>query len=546
MIEFTSKKFAGNPLAVVLDAEGLDGTTMQAIAREFNLSETVFVLPAAERSHRARVRIFTPAMELPFAGHPTIGTAVLLGRMDRNAACEIVLEEDVGNVRCVVEPIGADRGRASFDLPRLPQETGPAAAGSELAAALGIDAREIGFERFVPMCWSAGADYTFVPVRGLDGLRTCRIDPAHWHAIDRHGPGGAFVFCRETVEQGNTFHARMFAPSFGVPEDPATGSAAAAFAGAARALRDACRRPTRVPDRAGLRDGAAEPDRAFDLDQTAKARVGGGGRRSHHRHGRHDRGLNFPCKIAFFRLMANITLLPVERLELRFVPKQWPFATERRAEIDRYFAHMRRGKPELWNGRVLVLHDFAVADGVFRGAYLETDFASFLAWRDWGFPDKSVRNCFAMGALRAADGAFVLGVMGGHTANAGKVYFIGGTPDLDDVVGAQVDLERSVLRELAEETGLSPDSVDPEPGWRAIFDSGRIAMVKVLRAAEPAAALRQKILAFLARERTPELAGVHIVRSPADLDPMMPAFVPKFFDHVWQTADDRERTNENR
>jgi 8-oxo-dGTP pyrophosphatase MutT (NUDIX family) len=249
--------------------------------------------------------------------------------------------------------------------------------------------------------------------------------------------------------------------------------------------------------------------------------------------------LTFRFEAAFMRLMPDLTLVPLQRLELRFAPKSWPFAAERRGEIDRYFADLRRGKPDLWNGRVLVLHEFAVADGVFRGAYLETDFASFLAWRDWGFPDKSVRNCFAMGALRAADGAFVLGIMGEHTANSGKIYFIGGTPDPGDIVGERVDLEGSVLRELREETGLSPDAVRLQPGWRAIFDGSRIAMIKVLRAAEPAAALRDRILAFLSRERTPELAGVHIVRGPADLDAGMPAFVPKFFDHVWATAEDR-------
>ena len=228
---FTNQRFAGNPLAVVLEAEGLEAAAMRAIAREFNLSETVFVLPAAEPSHRARVRIFTPAIEIPFAGHPTIGAAVLMGLLDRGARREMILEEDIGNVRCVAEPIGTDGGRAKFELPKLPHEIGPAADRDRLAAALGIDARDIGFGRFVPACWSAGADYTFVPVRGLDAVRSCRIDPAHWDAIDRGGPGGTLVFCRDTVEQGNAFHARMFAPSFGVPEDPATGSAAAAFAG---------------------------------------------------------------------------------------------------------------------------------------------------------------------------------------------------------------------------------------------------------------------------------------------------------------------------
>jgi len=130
----------------------------------------------------------------------------------------------------------------------------------------------------------------------------------------------------------------------------------------------------------------------------------------------------------------------------------------------------------------------------------------------------------------------VLGIMAGHTANAGKVYFIGGTPEPDDIVGERVDLQGSVLRELTEETGMTFDRVRPAPGWCAIFDDGRIAMIKVLRAAEPAAALREKILGFLTREPRPELAGVHIVRGPADLHPMMPPFVLKFFDHVWHTA----------
>ncbi len=246
--------------------------------------------------------------------------------------------------------------------------------------------------------------------------------------------------------------------------------------------------------------------------------------------------MNSPKQTAFTPRMADAELVPIQRLELRFAPKPWAFAAERRDEIDRYFAQMRRTKPDLWNGRVLLLHQFAIADGVFRGSYLETDFASFLAWRDWAFPDKSVRNCFAMGALRAADGAFVLGIMASHTANAGKIYFIGGTPDPLDVVGERVDLEGSVLRELAEETGLASDQVRPEPGWCAVFDAGRIAMVKVLRAAGPASTLRDDILGFLSSEPKPELAGVHIVRVPADLDPRMPPFVPEFLRYAWRSG----------
>src|SRR5256885_14454220 len=227
---FTGRRFAGNPLAVVLDVEGLDGTAMQTIAREFNLSETVFVLPPQSRAHEAELRIFTPGAELPFAGHPTVGTAALLGRTGAGSR-EMILAEVVGNIHCKVELFEAAHERAEFDLPRLPRETRPAAETDRIAAALGLDSDDIGFDRFVPSCWSAGADYTLGPVRNLAAGRKCRIDPAHWDAIDRDAPAGAFVFCRESIESGHAFHARMFAPSFGIAEDPATGSAAAAFAG---------------------------------------------------------------------------------------------------------------------------------------------------------------------------------------------------------------------------------------------------------------------------------------------------------------------------
>jgi trans-2,3-dihydro-3-hydroxyanthranilate isomerase len=229
---FTSRRFTGNPLAVVLDADGLDGAVMQTIAREFNLAETVFALPAQEPDHRARLRIFTPVAELPFAGHPTVGTAVLLNRIDGGGATEFVLEEDIGLIRCATASIGSDSGRARFELARLPEAVGQAAETDKIAAALGLGAGDIGFDGFKPACWSAGVPLTFVPVRGLQSVRLCQPNLAHWGAA--FGGGGhsvAYVFCPETVERGSAFHARMFAPRLGIMEDPATGAAAAAFAG---------------------------------------------------------------------------------------------------------------------------------------------------------------------------------------------------------------------------------------------------------------------------------------------------------------------------
>src|SRR5262245_45683143 len=146
---FTTRRFAGNPLAVVLEAEGLDGAVMQAVAREFNLPETVFVLPPGEPGHRARLRIFTPARELPFAGHPTVGTAVLLGRLDGGGARDFILGEGVGPVACTVETAG-DGGSARFDLPREPERIGIVEDAAKIAAALSLTLDDLGCENFVP------------------------------------------------------------------------------------------------------------------------------------------------------------------------------------------------------------------------------------------------------------------------------------------------------------------------------------------------------------------------------------------------------------
>ncbi|MFL9825460.1 PhzF family phenazine biosynthesis protein [Rhodoplanes sp. SY1] len=231
---FTAKKFAGNPLAVVLDADGLDAAAMQAIAKEFALSETVFVLPPDDPVNRARLRIFTPARELPFAGHPTIGTAVLLARLDGGTAPrEIVVEEGVGPVRCTVTPRDDERGTARFDLPRLPEAVAGTRDAATIAAALGLAAGEIGFDGFAPADWSAGVAFTLVPLASRDAVARATPDMRHWAAaFGTQGHPAAFVFSRETAVPGRAFHARMFAPSLGIAEDPATGAAVAAFAGA--------------------------------------------------------------------------------------------------------------------------------------------------------------------------------------------------------------------------------------------------------------------------------------------------------------------------
>jgi trans-2,3-dihydro-3-hydroxyanthranilate isomerase len=236
---FTDTALAGNPLAVVLDAEGLTDEAMLRIAREFNLSETTFVLAPENPVHSANVRIFTPGEELPFAGHPTVGTAVALAentaplkRGERSSI--VVLQEKIGSVRCAVTA-GNGPAFAEFDLPRLPEPLQLQASREEIGAALGISHHDIGFENHVTSAWTAGVPYVCVPVANLEAAAGIRFDAGLWQSLapgEDAALGNPFIYCRETVNHDCAFHARMFAPSAGIPEDPATGSAVAAFAGA--------------------------------------------------------------------------------------------------------------------------------------------------------------------------------------------------------------------------------------------------------------------------------------------------------------------------
>jgi trans-2,3-dihydro-3-hydroxyanthranilate isomerase len=233
---FTDRPLAGNPLAVVLDSEGLDTPRMQAIAREFNLSETTFVLEPRDSVNTAALRIFTPARELPFAGHPTIGSAVMIAvvrapEMLARGDLQIVIEEEVGPVRCSVRRKGAAYF-ASFGLPALPFTLPGVPEAAEVAAALGLTTADIGFDCHRISRYSCGTPYTFVPVAGIEAIARAAPDLARFRAV--FGEMGTFLYTRETTSPENAVHARMFAPRFGIPEDPATGSAAAAFAGVAQ------------------------------------------------------------------------------------------------------------------------------------------------------------------------------------------------------------------------------------------------------------------------------------------------------------------------
>ena len=229
---FTDQKLAGNPLAVVLDSNGLDDAAMQDIAVEFNLSETVFVSPPKVPSNGVAIRIFTPAHELPFAGHPTVGTAILLNHLNHlGVKDEFILEEQVGPVNCVVS---SQDGKmfARFELPKISEPSENAFDLDLVCDALGLVREDL--LGHGPEVWHGGVGYTMVPVNSLDAVRKA---VASADGLNKAMPFSEFrttnpyVFCKGGKADDADFHARMFAPNFGIPEDPATGSAVASMSG---------------------------------------------------------------------------------------------------------------------------------------------------------------------------------------------------------------------------------------------------------------------------------------------------------------------------
>jgi 8-oxo-dGTP pyrophosphatase MutT (NUDIX family) len=232
--------------------------------------------------------------------------------------------------------------------------------------------------------------------------------------------------------------------------------------------------------------------------------------------------------------VAALEIVPVERVEITVAPWQWDFAVQRRVEIDAHFAARKERQPALWNGRVLLLRDYRIESSMLSGSSFETDFASFVAWRDWNFPDPDVFNVFAMAAVRGADGGYLLGEMGEHTASAGFLYFPCGTPDPKDVADGLLDLGGSAARELLEETGIDIITLSPRPGWSLVRERNFIALIKSFTAAEKAEHLRARVMRYLASGAHPELSDICIVRDRGDLTAEIPAFVIAFLESVWR------------
>jgi hypothetical protein len=232
-------------------------------------------------------------------------------------------------------------------------------------------------------------------------------------------------------------------------------------------------------------------------------------------------------------IVPDTEIIAIDRVDIAVEPLSWAFSVARREEIGRHFAQRQRRQPALWNGRVLLLNRYTIRDGVLRGVCFETDYASFLAWRDWDFADPEVFNIFAAAALRGADGGYLVGEMAPHTANAGRLYFPCGTPDPKDLRAGALDLAASLGRELLEETGITIGTLAAEPGWSFVRDRGFLALLKPLAAPQSADELRSQIVNYLAREVQPEFSDIRIVRDPADLVPTMPRFVTAFLSSCW-------------
>ncbi len=241
---FTTSRFGGNPLAVVLAADDLDTARMQTIAREFNLSETVFVAAPSNPAHSASMRIFTPNEEISFAGHPTVGTAILLAQKKAGDSPEeldsiVTLEQKIGVVRVGVRLRPGEEGFAEFDAPKRPQDAGALPPVEKLAAGIGLIPSEIGFENHRPRCFAAGPAFAMIPISTREAITKARVVHPHWEsAFEEQGIVGAYLYTRQCIHTKSAFHTRMFAPAMGVPEDPATGSAAICLAGAIHQFDD--------------------------------------------------------------------------------------------------------------------------------------------------------------------------------------------------------------------------------------------------------------------------------------------------------------------
>ena len=225
----------------------------------------------------------------------------------------------------------------------------------------------------------------------------------------------------------------------------------------------------------------------------------------------------------------------LDRVDIAVEPLSWPFAVERRDEIDRYFADLQRRRPGVWNGRVLLLHRYDIVGRALNGGCFETDYSSFITWRDREFPEPDVYNFFAAAALLSADGAYLLGEMASYTAGAGRTYFCCGTPEPADIgADGRIDLDANLGRELFEETGITAAELEVAPEWTVVRDRCFLGFMKLVISRQSAVELRDRIRRHIVADQHPELADMRIVRGTADIDTRMPPSVVAYLERQWR------------
>jgi len=231
----------------------------------------------------------------------------------------------------------------------------------------------------------------------------------------------------------------------------------------------------------------------------------------------------------------DILIRRVSRVEARCEPMEWTWARENRSLIEANWQRRKAQTPKMFNGRVLLLSHLDFERDLCRNIYFETNYDGLLAWLDSGYPDRTIANGFAMGALRGTDGAFICGVMSAHTANAGRVYFAGGTPDRSDLrPDGSVDLATSLTRELIEETGLQENEFQVDDEWIVVRRWPTVAFLRMVTLPMTAQEGADLIRANIAREEEPELQDVQIIRGVEDIDrEAMPLFQQSFFEWVF-------------
>ncbi len=234
---FTDHLFGGNQLAVFPDGKGISDEQMQNIAREFNLSETVFVLPPETPEGTCRLRIFTPGRELKFAGHPTVGTAYILASIGdiplEGDVTTVVFEEGIGPVPVEILASEGTPGFVQLTAAQLPEYGPHPPPVDHLAAMLSIGVEDILDDaNDGPAAISCGMPFLYVPLASIDAARRARLNWEWWQqSLSTHWAPLVYIFSRETERDGADIHARMFGASVGIEEDPATGAAASALAG---------------------------------------------------------------------------------------------------------------------------------------------------------------------------------------------------------------------------------------------------------------------------------------------------------------------------